>query len=66
MALKLSLDTGARMTIHEFYSNLGKRYEDAYGHNAGLQRMVQRSLDLLPPNASVLDCGCGTGKLVRT
>lgn len=52
------------MTIQEFYSNLGKRYEDAYGHNAGLQRMVQRFLDLLPSKATVLDCGCGTGKPV--
>ena len=64
MDLKISLDTGAHMTIQEFYSNLGKRYEDAYGHNAGLQKMVQRFLDLLPPKASVLDCGCGTGKPV--
>ena len=64
MDLKISLNTGARMTIQEFYSNLGKRYEDAYGHNAGLQRMVQHFLDLLPPKASVLDCGCGTGKPV--
>ena len=64
MDLKISLDTGARMTIEEFYSKLGKRYEDAYGHNAGLQRMAQHFLDLLPANASVLDCGCGTGRPV--
>ena len=64
MDLKISLDTGARMTIQEFYSNLGKRYEDAYGNNTGLQKMIQHFLDLLPPKTSVLDCGCGTGKPV--
>lgn len=64
MDLKISLDTGARMTIQEFHSNLGKRYEDAYGNNTGLQRMVQQILDLLPPKGSVLDCGYGTGKPV--
>lgn len=64
MDLKISLDTGARMTIQEFYSNLGKRYEDAYGNNTGLQKMVQQFLNLLQPKGSVLDCGCGTGKPV--
>lgn len=66
MDLKISLDTGARMTIQEFYNNLGKWYEDTYGDNTSLQRIVQHYVDLLPPKVSVLDCGCGTGKPVSS
>ena len=46
------------------YDDLGKRYEDFFGHNPGLHRVVRRFLEYLPPDACVLDCGSGTGKPV--
>ena len=46
------------------YDDLSKRYEENFGHNAGLQRNVTRFLTLLPSDAQVLDCGSGTGKPV--
>lgn len=66
MDYKVSLDTGAVITNQDFYSELGKRYEDAYGHNPGLRKVVERFLSLLPPNTTVLDVGCGTGKPVSS
>lgn len=48
----------------EFYNELGKKYEDAFGHDQGLHKAVQRFLDYLPSNATILDCGSGTGKPV--
>ncbi|KAL9117988.1 MAG: hypothetical protein Q9187_005469 [Circinaria calcarea] len=46
----------------DFYDSLGIRYEEAFGHDVGLQRFIQEALDMLPPTATVLDIGCGTGK----
>ena len=55
----------SKPTPHEeFFDQLGLQYEEAFGHDAGLHKIVQRFLTLLPPNAHVLDCGCGTGKPV--
>ena len=45
-------------------NDIGKGYEDSFGHDPGLHRIVERYLTYLPPNASVLDCGSGTGKPV--
>lgn len=64
MDYKISIDTGAVIKTQDFYSELGTRYEDAFGHNPGLRKIVQRFLALLPPNTTVLDVGCGTGKPV--
>lgn len=60
----VSIDTGAVIQPQDFYSELGKRYEDNFGHNPGLRKAVQRFLSLVPSNATVLDVGCGTGKPV--
>ena len=58
------LTATANVTV-EFYSDLGKRYENLYGHDPGLHEVVRRFLGLLPASdARVLDCGCGTGEPV--
>ena len=44
--------------------DFSKQYESNFGHDAGLLRLTQRFLTYLPPDAHVLDCGCGTGKPV--
>ncbi|KAL8641128.1 MAG: hypothetical protein Q9228_002030 [Teloschistes exilis] len=64
--VKISIDTGAIISTRDFYNEVGKRYEDAFSHDAGLQRILERFLSLLPSNASVLDVGCGTGKPVSS
>ena len=46
----------------DYYNALGMRYEEAFGHNPDLHKFVQQALERLPPEASVLDVGCGTGK----
>lgn len=46
----------------DFYDGLGMRYEEAFGHDVGLHNFIERALGMLPPNATVLDVGCGTGK----
>ena len=48
----------------EFFDQLGMQYEEAFGHDTGLHRIIQTFLGLLPLNVRVLDCGCGTGKPV--
>ena len=48
----------------ELFDKVGLDYEQAFGHDAGLHDAVKTCLDHLPTNASVLDCGCGTGKPV--
>ena len=66
MDVKISIHTGAVISTQDFYNEVGKRYEEAYGHDAGLHKIVRQFLSLLPPDASVLDCGCGTGKPVSS
>ena len=48
----------------DFYSQIGIQYEQAFSHNEGLHKIMQKFLQLLPKSAHVLDCGCGTGKPV--
>lgn len=48
----------------EHFSSLGTKYEAYFGHDAGLRRFVQQAVTHLPPKASVLDVGCGTGNPV--
>ncbi|KAK6352251.1 hypothetical protein TWF730_009082 [Orbilia blumenaviensis] len=50
----------------DFYSSLGSNYETAFGHDSGLVNFVHKILAHLPPRASVLDIGCGTGKPVAS
>ncbi|KAF4625287.1 hypothetical protein G7Y89_g12877 [Cudoniella acicularis] len=46
------------------YDNIGIKYEHTFAHDKGLLNFVKTSLELLPPDASVLDIGSGTGKPV--
>lgn len=48
----------------DLFNQKGLEYEAAFGHDAGLHRNIHHFLSLLPANAHVLDCGCGTGKPV--
>ena len=66
MDVKISLDTGIAVTTQDFYNEVGMRYEEAFGHDTGLHEIVRQFLSLLPPDVSVLDCGCGTGKPVSS
>ncbi len=64
LSMKKALSSDAVIPSEEFFNQVGIQYEEAFGHNAGLQRIVQHFLKLLPGDAQVLDCGCGTGKPV--
>lgn len=48
----------------QFWTDLGLKYEAAYGHDTGLRNIVQTYLAKLPTSADILDCGSGTGKPV--
>ena len=50
----------------EFYSSIGIKYEEAFSHNPALLAFVQTALTHLPPNSTILDVGCGTGKPVAS
>ena len=56
--------SNANITSKEFFDQAGIQYEEAFGHDPGLQRVVERFIGLLSDHARVLDCGCGTGKPV--
>jgi SAM-dependent methyltransferase len=45
----------------EFFDGIGIKYEEAFGHDIGLQNFIGKALSVLPPKAKVLDIGCGTG-----
>ena len=51
-------------TDAQYWTDLGIKYEAAYGHDTGLHSAVQRYLNMLPASARILDCGPGTGKPV--
>lgn len=51
-------------TDEQFWTDLGIKYEAAFGHDPGLHKIVKEYLNKLPASALVLDCGCGTGKPV--
>lgn len=48
----------------KYHDHLAKVYEDAFSHESGLQKFIDKALLELPRNAKVLDIGCGTGKPV--
>ncbi|KAG8531937.1 uncharacterized protein KY384_003573 [Bacidia gigantensis] len=52
------------VSSESLFNALGKDYEDVFGHDAGLLRVVERFISYLSPDARVLDCGSGTGKPV--
>ena len=62
--MEKSPSSEAIVPTDEFYNEMGQKYEDAFGHDTGLHNIVTQFLTLLPQTASVLDCGCGTGKPV--
>lgn len=43
------------------FDSIGERYDEAFPHKEGQEERIRRLLDLLPPNAHVLDLGSGTG-----
>ncbi|TGO57136.1 hypothetical protein BCON_0069g00300 [Botryotinia convoluta] len=45
----------------KFYDSISDRYEKYYSQDEGLSDFIRESLKLLPPDASVLDIGSGTG-----
>lgn len=45
----------------QFWSDLGMKYEAAFGHDVGLHQMIHKYLSKLPTAAVVIDCGSGTG-----
>lgn len=57
----------AKVLAEQFWSDLGMRYEKAFGDDIGLVKIVHTWLAFLPPASTVLECGCGTGKpIART
>ncbi len=62
--MKKALSSEAIIPSEDFYNKVGIQYEAAFGHDAGLHKIVLKFLQLLPGDARVLDCGCGTGKPV--
>ena len=46
----------------EFYDSIGIKYQEAYGHCPDHIDFLSAALELLAPNTTVLDVGCGTGK----
>lgn len=48
----------------QFWTDLGMKYEAAFGHDTGLLNVVQKYLNMLPISAQILDCGSGTGRPV--
>ncbi|OOC52942.1 MULTISPECIES: class I SAM-dependent DNA methyltransferase [Nocardiopsis] len=43
------------------FDAIGERYDEAFPRKEGQEERVRRLLDLLPPDAHVLDLGSGTG-----
>ena len=62
--MKKSTISQALIPSADFYNNVGIGYEHTFGHDAGLHAVLGDFLGRLPPDALVLDCGCGTGKPV--
>ena len=50
----------------EFFDRLGKDYEEAYANNEPLHELIEEASKILPPEASILDVGSGTGKPVAS
>ena len=62
--MKNTVNPEAIVPNEEFYDQIGIEYEKAFSHNAGLHQIMKKFIGLLPEDAHVLDCGCGTGKPV--
>lgn len=43
------------------FDHIGERYDDAFPHKDGQIAVAQWLIERLPPDARVLDVGCGTG-----
>ena len=48
----------------QFWTDLGMKYEAAFGHDPVYHAVIQKYLHKFPTSARVLDCGSGTGKPV--
>ncbi|MCJ1267556.1 hypothetical protein MMC22_007441 [Lobaria immixta] len=64
MEQKPSSDAQNFSSSSTIFDQIGLKYQDIFGHNAGRDEIFDRFLDLLPSNSQVLDCGCGTDKPV--
>ncbi|KAL2828304.1 S-adenosyl-L-methionine-dependent methyltransferase [Aspergillus pseudoustus] len=52
------------ISAEALFNYLGQRYEDAFAASPNLVTTVKSVLPLLPPQSTVFDVGCGTGKPV--
>ena len=48
----------------DWWTDLGMKYEAAFGHDIVLREQIQHFISLLPSNSHILECGSGTGKPV--
>lgn len=55
-------DEGPVTLSNDIFDEVGMGYEEAFGVNEGFDEVIRRFIALLPEDALVLDCGCGTGK----
>ena len=46
----------------QFWTDMGLKYEAAFGYDTGLHNIIQTYLAKQPSSANILECGCGTGK----
>lgn len=53
-----------RLSAEALFDSVGAPYEDAFASCTGQQATVNWLIQHLPPNAKVLDVGCGTGRPV--
>ena len=49
-----------------FFDSIAVKHQEAYGHCKDRREFAQEAMNLLPPDAKVLDVGCGTGKPVAS
>jgi 2-polyprenyl-3-methyl-5-hydroxy-6-metoxy-1,4-benzoquinol methylase len=51
----------AEMSAEAIFDVIQDQYENAYGQNAGLLKVLNKLSDYISPGATVLDVGCGPG-----
>ena len=56
----------AKFSDPQFYDKLGMNYHEIYSNDPGLISSVKKFISKLPTNASVIECGPGTGIVAKT